>query len=132
MPILMTSPQVCQATGASYRMLDYWCRTGIITPMHEARGSGTQRRFHVEQLPVIRVVQRLAEMGGLHRATEALRALPPPHPTTWCCYLVVPPAGPAYISETLLDLADAAWVVALTPCLTGVAEQREDPLHSVA
>ncbi|MEP7115249.1 MAG: hypothetical protein ABI862_18445 [Ilumatobacteraceae bacterium] len=29
----------------SFRMLDYWLRTGVATITHDARGSGTRRQF---------------------------------------------------------------------------------------
>ena len=37
-------PQVCGLVGISYRQLDYWARTGLVDPEHEATGSGSHRR----------------------------------------------------------------------------------------
>lgn len=47
-----SSTQVCALTGATYRMLDYWCRTGKV-PGQEPTGTGHYRRFTPEH--VIRV-----------------------------------------------------------------------------
>lgn len=44
-PDLMTSPQVCRATGITYRMLDYRVRNRMITPVIAAAGSGSSRLF---------------------------------------------------------------------------------------
>lgn len=44
--------QVCRLTGATYRQLDYWCRTGKIPgqPVGSAIGSGNRRRWTPEQI----------------------------------------------------------------------------------
>ena len=39
-------PEVCRTIGITYRQLDYWARTGLVTPsIREAGGSGTQRLY---------------------------------------------------------------------------------------
>lgn len=67
---------VMAVAGASYRQLDYWCRTGAIGCDQPARGQGSHRRFTPRQAACTWVVARLAEMGAqrdtLRRAFDAL------------------------------------------------------------
>ncbi len=44
-PDLMTSAQVCRASGLNYRRLDYWVRVGMVTPVIASAGSGSARLF---------------------------------------------------------------------------------------
>lgn len=39
----LSSSELAAATGVSYRRIDYWARNGIITPIIEAKGSGSPR-----------------------------------------------------------------------------------------
>ena len=40
---------MCKIVGISYRQLDYWARTGLVTPsIREAGGSGTQRLYRAD------------------------------------------------------------------------------------
>jgi hypothetical protein len=55
--------EACKALRVSYRMLDYWCRTGTVTPSIEAQGSGTQRRFTRDDLERVAFVSILREYG---------------------------------------------------------------------
>src|SRR3954447_11857687 len=44
-------PQVCTIVGITYRQLDYWARTNLVRPsVHDAAGSGTQRRYSYRDL----------------------------------------------------------------------------------
>lgn len=69
-----------QCPGVTYRQLDYWCRTGILRPEVEARGSGRPRRWGSEQVRVVRLVANLAALGAesdaLREAAEQASALP--------------------------------------------------------
>lgn len=40
-----TTREVVEMTGATYRQIDYWCRTGLIPGHRESVGSGRRRRF---------------------------------------------------------------------------------------
>ena len=56
-------PEVCKLVGISYRQLDYWARTGLVTPsIREAGGSGTQRLYSFQDL----VQWRRQVHSGLH------------------------------------------------------------------
>ncbi len=53
------------ATGATYRMLDYWTRMGYLQPDNDGRGAGTQRHWRPQDRDVARLMVRLIE-SGLH------------------------------------------------------------------
>ncbi len=71
-------PEVCKVVGISYRQLDYWARTGLVTPsIREAGGSGTQRLYSFQDLLQLKVVKNLIDAGvslqQIRRAIDYLR-----------------------------------------------------------
>lgn len=72
-------PVACSAAGISYRQLDYWARTGLVTPeIRAAGGSGTQRLYSFRDILMLKVVKRLLDAGislqQIRAAIEHLRA----------------------------------------------------------
>src|SRR5437867_13317559 len=67
-------PEVTKAVGISYRQLDYWARTGLVTPsIKEAGGSGTQRLYSFQDLVQLRVIKKLLDAGvSLQRIRSAI------------------------------------------------------------
>jgi DNA-binding transcriptional MerR regulator len=67
-------PEVCKVVGISYRQLDYWARTELVTPsIREAGGSGTQRLYSFQDLLQLRVIKKLLDTGiSLPRIREAI------------------------------------------------------------
>jgi DNA-binding transcriptional MerR regulator len=67
-------PEVCKAVGISYRQLDYWARTGLLTPsIREAGGSGTQRLYSFQDMLVLRIIKKLLDAGvGLQQIRKAV------------------------------------------------------------
>ena len=58
------APQVCNLVGITYRQLDYWARTRLITPsLQAAQGSGTQRLYGFDDIVQLKVVKRLLDAG---------------------------------------------------------------------
>ena len=58
------APQVCNLVGITYRQLDYWARTGLITPsVRSAQGSGSQRLYSFGDIVQLKVVKRLLDAG---------------------------------------------------------------------
>lgn len=55
--VTVTSPQACRITGITYRQLDYWIRTGVITPQVTADGSGSRRRFSILDLRALAAIK---------------------------------------------------------------------------
>lgn len=71
-------PTACRAAGISYRQLDYWARTGLVSPtIRPATGSGTHRLYGFRDILVLKVVKRLLDTGvslqQIRTAVEALR-----------------------------------------------------------
>ncbi len=72
-------PTACAAAGITYRQLDYWARTALVSPsVRSAAGSGSQRLYSFKDILVLKVVKRLLDTGvSLHNiriAVDALRA----------------------------------------------------------
>ena len=78
-------PDVCRIVGISYRQLDYWARTGLVTPsVRDAKGSGTQRLYSFQDLVSLKVIKNLLDTGvSLQRVRKAVEYLHtmdrPPH-----------------------------------------------------
>src|SRR6202011_4495096 len=71
-------PQVCAVVGITYRQLDYWARTDLLTPsISEARGSGSRRIYSYSDLLELKVIKQLLDAGvslqSARRAVECLR-----------------------------------------------------------
>ncbi|MDO8490461.1 MAG: MerR family transcriptional regulator [Dehalococcoidia bacterium] len=59
-----TTNQACQMVGVTYRHLDYWARTGLISPsVKAARGRGSPRLYSFSDLVSLTVVKRLKDSG---------------------------------------------------------------------
>ena len=57
-------PVACKAAGITYRQLDYWARTGLVTPhVRAAEGSGTQRLYSFHDILLLKVVRSLLDAG---------------------------------------------------------------------
>ncbi len=57
-------PAACQIAGITYRQLDYWARTGLVSPtVRMAHGSGSQRLYSFKDILVLKVVKRLLDTG---------------------------------------------------------------------
>ena len=71
------APQVCSLVGISYRQLDYWARTGLITPsVQQATGSGSQRLYSFSDVVQLKVVKRLLDAGmSLKKIRKAMDIL---------------------------------------------------------
>ena len=67
-------PTVTKLVGISYRQLDYWARTGLVTPsVRAADGSGSQRLYSFTDLVELRIIKRLLDAGvSLQRIREAI------------------------------------------------------------
>lgn len=70
-------PAVSDIVGITYRQLDYWARTGLVSPsIRKAEGSGSQRLYSFEDIVRLRVVKRLLDTGvTLERIRAALEEL---------------------------------------------------------
>lgn len=69
-PERLSTHEVCRRAGITYRVLDYWSRTDTLRATHEAAGSGTRRRWSLDDLAVAGALKVLA---AHHAETEVLR-----------------------------------------------------------
>jgi DNA-binding transcriptional MerR regulator len=76
-PVGYRGPTVCKIVGITYRQLDYWARTELVTPsVREAAGSGSQRLYSFDDVVALRVVKRLVDTGvSLQRIRLAVTEL---------------------------------------------------------
>jgi imidazolonepropionase-like amidohydrolase len=67
----LTSMQLCQAAGITYRQLDYWARAGLLNPTVETdgRGQGHGRQFTSAD------IGRARALGAVNAAAPALTRL---------------------------------------------------------
>lgn len=72
-----SGPQVCRLVGITYRQLDYWARTGLLTPsLASAKGSGSKRRYDYTDVLELKVIKSLLDAGtSLQRARRAVDCL---------------------------------------------------------
>ncbi len=70
-------PTACKAAGITYRQLDYWDRTGLVSPsIQNATGSGSQRLYSFRDILVLKVVKRLLDTGvSLQQIRRAITQL---------------------------------------------------------
>jgi DNA-binding transcriptional MerR regulator len=68
---------VCRLTGVSYRQLDYWARTDLVTPsITPASGSGSKRAYSYGDVLEVKVIKSLLDSGlSLARARQAVGCL---------------------------------------------------------
>lgn len=73
-PIGYRGPLVCQIVGISYRQLDYWTTTGLVTPsVRDADGSGSQRLYGFDDIVQLRIIKSLLDTGvSLQRIRTAI------------------------------------------------------------
>lgn len=59
---MFSTDQVCALASVTYRKMDYWTRMGLVVPAVEAAGSGTCRRFDIDELFIICVIAELMDL----------------------------------------------------------------------
>ncbi len=71
------APQVCKLVGITYRQLDYWARTQLLTPsLQTAHGSGSQRRYSFTDIVQLKVIKSLLDAGmSLKKIRQAMDIL---------------------------------------------------------
>ena len=72
-----SGPAVCRLTGVTYRQLDYWARTELVTPsIKSAQGSGSKRTYSYSDVLEVKVIKSLLNSGvSLSRARQAVECL---------------------------------------------------------
>jgi hypothetical protein len=55
-----SGPKVCRVTGVTYRQLDYWARTDLVTPsITPAQGSGSKRTYSYRDVLEVKVIKSI-------------------------------------------------------------------------
>jgi len=72
-----SGPTVCRLAGVTYRQLDYWARTDLVTPsITAAHGSGSKRAYSYGDVLEVKVIKSLLTSGvSLSRARQAVECL---------------------------------------------------------
>jgi DNA-binding transcriptional MerR regulator len=72
-----SGPMVCRLTNVTYRQLDYWARTDLVTPsITPATGSGSKRAYSYRDVLEVKVIKSLLNSGlSLSRARQAVECL---------------------------------------------------------
>jgi DNA-binding transcriptional MerR regulator len=56
--------KAAEIVGITYRQLDYWARTDLVRPsLHDAKGSGSRRRYSYRDLLELRAIKSLLDAG---------------------------------------------------------------------
>lgn len=76
------SRQAARLSGLTLTMLDYLCRSGVVTPSSSApRGRGRKRLYTFTDVVILRGVSKLLAAGvGVSRLAKALRRLKSRYP----------------------------------------------------
>lgn len=69
---LFNSGSAARLANITIRQLDYWIRTEILKPVREASGSGSRRKYSLDDVLRLRVARELAEIGSLRPAGHLL------------------------------------------------------------
>lgn len=115
----LSTSEVAAVAHASYRQLDWWCRTGVLAPsVDPGEGSGLRRRYSQHDALVAKVLARLSRLGA---AADALRAASASLGSldAFTAYLVVDEQGCVYRTDDpgaviVLRALGSAWVVDLS------------------
>jgi len=67
-----------RSAGITYRQLDYWARTALVTPsIKDAQGSGSQRLYSFTDIVQLRMIKKLLDAGvslpKIRKAVDYLR-----------------------------------------------------------
>lgn len=59
-----SAPVACVLARISYRQLDYWARTNLITPsLNIARGSGSRRKYSNDDVRLLCIIRQMLDFG---------------------------------------------------------------------
>lgn len=72
-----STAEIARLSGFSVRQIGYWAKQGVIVPsVQQARGSGTRRRYNLDDLLQLRFIRQLTNHGwSLQKIREAIARL---------------------------------------------------------
>lgn len=113
------APALCKALGLTYRQVDYWTRTGLVTPSIEAvSGSGRYRLYSRDDAFRLYVIRCLVDAGvTIQRVRYTLDHLDDAYGGDWGRVTFIVCNGYAHIFENPDEMAmllrstkvDAVW-----------------------
>jgi hypothetical protein len=68
---LFSSNAVMAITGATYKQLDHWTRTGLLRPVNALPGSGMQREWRPIDVRAVAALVAFSALAQIHRAPIA-------------------------------------------------------------
>lgn len=101
-------PQTCNIVGITYRQLDYWTRTGLVTPsLAEAKGSGTQRLYSFNDLLQLKVIKSLTDAGAsLQKVRQAIDYVRDNLSDDWSKVTIATDGGGVYACTSDAEVVD--------------------------
>ncbi|HEX3327737.1 MAG TPA: MerR family transcriptional regulator [Actinomycetota bacterium] len=101
-------PQACKIVGITYRQLDYWTRTGLVTPSKQgAQGSGTQRLYSFNDLLQLKVIKSLTDAGAsLQKVRQALDYVKTDLDADWATVTIVTDGAGVYACTSDAEVVD--------------------------
>ena len=101
-------PQTCKVVGITYRRLDYWTRTGLVTPsVQEATGSGSQRLYSFNDLLQLKVIKSLTDAGAsLQKVRQAIEYVRNHLDDDWSKVTIVTDGGGVYACTSDAEVVD--------------------------
>ena len=101
-------PQTCKVVGITYRQLDYWTRTGLVTPsVQEATGSGSQRLYSFNDLLQLKVIKSLTDAGAsLQKVRQAIEYVRNHLDDDWSKVTIVTDGGGVYACTSDAEVVD--------------------------
>ena len=69
MRAVFSTAEAARITGVTERQLDLWARGGVVQPsLMSARGSGSQRRWSIDDLALLVLARTISDTGGFGRS----------------------------------------------------------------
>jgi DNA-binding transcriptional MerR regulator len=101
------SDVVCKAANITYKMLDYWTRTGLVSAsINNAFGSGNKRLYNFEDIVQIKLIKNLVDSGmALQRLRKTIKFLQKNH-VDWSKSILVCDGDNIYASTNNQDFID--------------------------
>jgi DNA-binding transcriptional MerR regulator len=130
-------PQACKIVGITYRQLDYWTRTGLVTPsIQRAQGSGTQRLYSFNDLLQLKVIKNLLEAGAsLERVRQAIDYVRKNFSDNWSRLTIVTDGQGVYACTSAAEVVDllrsGQGVLGAVVAVDKVEEQLEGALREL-
>lgn len=101
-------PQACKIVGITYRQLDYWTRTGLVSPsIQRATGSGTQRVYSFNDLLELKVIKSLTDAGAsLQKVRQAIEYVRENLEHEWSTLTIVTDGDGVYACTSESEVVD--------------------------